>query len=261
MLYESPKKKLNSTLESIGVSPVNIHGVAQHSRASNAKGKLKNVLNVYKENISAAYVLDIEIEEPPPIYDRDTKNKAEELDRLHAAIKEKLVTTSNTEKLQILTLVPDSWSRKYCCEYFRISEYLIRSAREQKQRKGILAQTSQKNSKAMAQETIDLVYAFYEDDENSRQLTRKIDYASIQKGVHKQKRLVLCNLHELFLAFKERNPDVKIRFSKFCTLRPKWLCHCRFIRNTLDMCLYYSSEHHFVSKRSKLGNYIQRSCQ
>ena len=110
MLYESPKKKLNSTLESTGVSPVNIHGVAQHSHTSHAKGKLKKVLNVYKENISAAYnVLDIEIEEPPPIYDRDTKNKAEELDRLHAAMKKKLVTTSNREKLQILTLVPDSW--------------------------------------------------------------------------------------------------------------------------------------------------------
>ena len=26
LLYESPKKKLNSSLESIGVSPVNIHG-------------------------------------------------------------------------------------------------------------------------------------------------------------------------------------------------------------------------------------------
>ena len=65
-----PKKKLNLTLESIGVSPVNIHRVAQHSHASNVKGKLKKVLNVYKENISAAYVSDIEIEEPPPIYDR-----------------------------------------------------------------------------------------------------------------------------------------------------------------------------------------------
>ena len=28
LLYESPKKKLKSTLESIGVSPVNIHGVS-----------------------------------------------------------------------------------------------------------------------------------------------------------------------------------------------------------------------------------------
>ena len=78
----------NLTLKSIGVSPVDIYGVVQHSHASNAKGKLKNVLNVYKENSSAAHVLDIEIEKPPPIYDRDAKNKAEELDKLHAAIKE-----------------------------------------------------------------------------------------------------------------------------------------------------------------------------
>ena len=110
MLYESPKKKLNTTLESIVVCSVNILGVAQHSRASNAIGKLKKVLNVYKENISAAYnVSDIEIEEPPSIYDKDTKNKTEELDRLHAAMNEKLVTASNTEKLQILTLVTDFW--------------------------------------------------------------------------------------------------------------------------------------------------------
>ena len=142
---------------------------------------------MYKENISAAYVLDIEIEEPPPIYDRDTKNKAEELDRLHAAMKEKLVTVSNTETLQILTLVPDSWSQKCCSEYFAISKYLIRSARELKQKKGILAQPSQKKGKAMTQEAIDLVHAFYEDDEYSRQLPRKKDYVSIQKGVHKQK--------------------------------------------------------------------------
>ena len=80
LLSESPKKKLNLTLKSIGLSPVNIHGVAQHSRASTAKGKLNKVLNVYQDNISAAYNgLDIEIEEPSPIYDRDTKNKADSL--------------------------------------------------------------------------------------------------------------------------------------------------------------------------------------
>ena len=141
-------------------------------------------------------------------------------------------------------MVPDSWSRKYCSEYFGVSEYLIQSARELKQRKEILAQPSQKKGKTMAQETIDLVHAFYKDDEYSRQLPRKKDYVSIQKGVRKQKRLVLCNLHELFVAFKERNPDVKIGFSKFCTLHPKWwfiagssgthlLCFCTTHQNTI----------------------------
>ena len=58
--------RLSKTLE----FPQFPHGVAQHSRASNAKGKLKKVLNVYKENISAVYVSQIEIEEPFPIYNR-----------------------------------------------------------------------------------------------------------------------------------------------------------------------------------------------
>ena len=40
-------------------------------------------------------------------------------------MKEKLVTASNTEKLQILTLAPHFWSQKYCSKYFGVSEYLI----------------------------------------------------------------------------------------------------------------------------------------
>ena len=146
LLYESPKKNLTRLLKVLEF-PQLIPTELPNSHASNAKGKLKNVLNMYKENISAAYVSDTEIEKPPPIYDRDTKNKAEELDILHAAVREKLVNASNTEKLQILTLIPDSWSPKYCCEYFRVSGYIIPFARELKQRKGILAQPSQKKIK------------------------------------------------------------------------------------------------------------------
>ena len=43
----------------------------------------------------------------------------------------------------------------------------------------------------MTQETTDLVHAFYEDDEYSRQLPGKKDYVSIRKDVHKQEWLVL----------------------------------------------------------------------
>ena len=74
----------------------------------------------------------------------------------------------------------------------------------------------------MAQEIINLVHAFYEDDEYSRQLLGEKDYVSIQKGVHKQKWLVLWNCHDLLVGFKERNPNVKIGFSKFYTLCSKW---------------------------------------
>ena len=45
----------------------------------------------------------------------------------------------------------------------------------------------------------------YEDDEYSRQMLGKADSVSIAKNEHKQKRLILCNLHELYSAFKKRN--------------------------------------------------------
>ena len=32
----------------------------------------------------------------------------------------------------------------------------------------------------------------------------------------------LCNLQELYTAFKENHPNVNIGFSRFCALRPKW---------------------------------------
>ena len=37
-----------------------------------------------------------------------------------------------------------------------------------------------------------------------------------------QKWLILCNLKELYEAFKSTYPLLKVGFSKFCSLRPKW---------------------------------------
>ena len=45
---------------------------------------------------------------------------------------------------------------------------------------------------------------------------------SISQNVHKQKRLVLCNLSELYSAFRDKYPNIKIGFSRFCSPRPRW---------------------------------------
>ena len=57
---------------------------------------------------------------------------------------EKLTTAMHSERIQILTLTPDSWSRRYCAEHFNVSEYLVRTAKELKKVKGILAKPAQK---------------------------------------------------------------------------------------------------------------------
>ena len=60
----------------------------------------------------------------------ETEQKASELDCLHNLMTEKLTTAMHSERIQILTLTPDSWSRRYCAEHFNVSEYLVRTAKE-----------------------------------------------------------------------------------------------------------------------------------
>ena len=53
------------------------------------------------------------------------QEKVNVLVKLHMGKLEKLKTASYLEPIQILTLVPDKWSRMYCSEYFNIFEYLV----------------------------------------------------------------------------------------------------------------------------------------
>ena len=62
----------------------------------------------------------------PNCYDKnDMQEKVNVLVRLHETMQEKLKTASYLESIQILTLVPDKWSRMYYSEYFNIFEYLV----------------------------------------------------------------------------------------------------------------------------------------
>ena len=173
------------------VSPLSIYMVLLNSRASTAKNKLDRAVEVLKTSLSDAYVVSTDhlaSSESVNVIS-ETEQKASELDRLHNLVKEKLTTAAYSEKIQILTLAPDSWSRRYCAEHFNVSEYLVRTARELKKIKGILTKPAQKQGKVISQNTIDLVLSMYKDDEFSRQQPGKKDYVSIAKGVHKQNTL------------------------------------------------------------------------
>ena len=59
-------------------------------------------------------------------YDKnDMQKKVNVLVRLHEAMQEKLKTASYSEQIQILTLVPDKWSRINCSEHFNVFEQLV----------------------------------------------------------------------------------------------------------------------------------------
>ena len=76
------------------------------------------------------------------------KEKVNDWVRLHKAIQKKLKAGSYSEQIQILTLVPDKWSRMYCPEYFNIFEYLVLTSHEIKKLDEILAKPAPEKRKS-----------------------------------------------------------------------------------------------------------------
>jgi len=136
-------------------------------------------------------------------------------------LKEKFAFASRSEKVQILTVLPKSWSIRKVQTEFGAANYMVRKAKQLVEEKGILATPNPKPGHTLPQTTIDIVTNFYESDENSRMMPGRKDFVSIRKEegrVHIQKRLVLCNLKELYRLFKESFLHVAIGFSKFAEL-------------------------------------------
>ena len=105
---------------------------------SNSKGNLQLIdispaslhafIKTLKSNISETYKVRVDClkDSESDSYDKnDMKEEVNDLVRLHEAMQEKLKTASYSEQIQILTLVPDEWSRMYCSEYFNVFKYLF----------------------------------------------------------------------------------------------------------------------------------------
>lgn len=68
------------------------------------------------------------------------------------------------------------------------------------------------------------VIEFYKNDDVSVNLPGKKDFISVRNDngqrQHIQKKLILCNLKELYATFKEQHLDDNVGFSSFASLRP-----------------------------------------
>ena len=85
-------------------------------------------MKTLKSNISEALKVQVNClnnSESDSYDNNDMQKKVNVLVRLHEAMQEKLKTAAYSEPIQILTLVPDKWSRMYCSEYFNILEDLV----------------------------------------------------------------------------------------------------------------------------------------
>ena len=220
---EKSQEALNVSLETIGVSPIKLHGIPKHQRLSVTKSNVIKTMSKYEEHISKVYnVREKELKHKIPHTKIIDKCKWDDLDKLTAEIKEKLIVSDQKTKIQLLTFTPESWSRNFAARYFNITIYQIKEVRKLKKISGIFSVPGTKKGKIFSEITLNRVNNVYHDDEFTRQMPGKKDYVSIGRKQHMQKRLILCNLKELYVSFKTKYPQEVIGFSKFYSLRPKW---------------------------------------
>lgn len=136
-------------------------------------------------------------------------------------------TDDKTLKIQILSVLPRSWSLKKVARIFNVPISIARTCRKLVEEQGIIptpiATTPiARKREGLKQELNNKIISFYEN--NSRQLPGKKDYVTVREEgtrVQKQKMLVLMTLKELYEALKSEFPEEKVSFSKFAELRPK----------------------------------------
>ena len=81
-----------------------------------------------------------------------------------------------SEQLQILTVLPQSWTRKWIQAEFGGSDYMAWRSKQLVREKGILLSSNPKAGPSLPSETVKLVIDFYESDEISRTMPGKKDF-------------------------------------------------------------------------------------
>lgn len=227
----------NKTLDDLGCSPLKLHALPSHSKALYGKRKLEKVNRVLKEKVYRALDYNVEDSDNSEVdMDVEIVKKAQDFDAMILLMKEKVANVGRSKKIQVLTLAPPSWPKEKIMLEFNVSEHIVRQARKLKNEKGILSIPEPKKGKLISDDIVKLVTDFYQNDEYTRMLPGAKDKVSIKRNVYMQKRLILCNLRELYSCFKWENPNINIGFSKFCTLRPKW-CILAGAAGTHSVCV------------------------
>lgn len=130
--------------------------------------------------------------------------------------------------------MPDSWEVSHIAHEFNCSRKLVlNSKKEISESKNVDSNSSGMDiqnpagNQPLNLDVTKLVIDFYESEENSKQLAGMKDFKSVKdcdgNRIRVQKKLVLCNLKELYQNFKAKYDKVPIGFSKFAALRH---AHC-----------------------------------
>ena len=199
---DDPVSTLNETLSPPGISPFKKQRLQRSKHY--AKGKVKRVGTAIKRKLET---MEIEVGFTSSSDETAESEIVQQLkDAFHAS-------TKKSSKIQILTILPKSWTRKTIVEKFGATDYMVRRAKELAREKGILATPNPKTSgRTLSDQTVELVKEWYRSDEISRVMPGMKDFVSVKIGdtrMHIQKRLILCNLREVYASFKTKHGNAQ----------------------------------------------------
>lgn len=216
-------EKLNKSCELIESSPIKVTKRKLDERGVYLKNKAQRVARTFQQMANQA--LNVESSSGNNYSDLRDKQKCRDCSSLMYKLKEKFKSSKIDEQVQILTLVPQSWSIPQTISFFETTEYLVKKARKLLNEEGALGKVDKRKGRTLSAEIVQKVRNFYCEDDISRVSANKKDFVSLPtehgKREFRTKRLILHNLKDVYLSFKEKNPEEKIGFTKFCELRPK----------------------------------------
>ena len=126
---------------------------------------------------------------------------------------------------------------------FGVKRNLAWQAQQLKKTKGILADPTPKKGRSLPQDTKEKVTAFYESNEFSRMCPGKKECVAIRdengKKVYRQKQLLLVNLKELHVAFKEKHPKTLLAFQSSANYDQSGVFQLLLLEHIL--CVFVSS--------------------
>ena len=155
-------ESLKSTFNEL--SHVKLHSVAQHSKPTLGKRKLKQVEGAVSKKLATVLKVDeseLEADGNQKNLEKDIQSKADDLDFLVECMKEKLKISNRKQKLQILTLIPNSWSVRKATEEFHVSKSTIQKAKILRAEKGIIVYQDTTKQQRLTQELLDTVTDIY----------------------------------------------------------------------------------------------------
>lgn len=208
---------LNKSLHSLGESPLSLRKL--HRNIKYGTEKVEQMTGTLRKRLRMDKSDDVQQENVVK-----EQKQSKYFQEIMKQLKEKFEKSKRYEKLQLLTVVPQSWSIRQTQQEFDAPNYMVRKAKELFNKKGILSTPNPKPGKPLIQSTVDLVKEFYLSDEISRQMPGIKDVVSVVvDGERKSlgKRLILCTINEAHRKFKTDNPSIKVGISKFTELRPK----------------------------------------